>query len=113
MAFSCCCTNSARERSSVVLVTSRCTVGFEIPDSATSCFACLGSYGVQGTFAAAYQAVFDGGIGVQLNCGIPLENVLSMRFRSSASSNACRSFALVASAVPLFAYGGLPAPLPF
>ena len=81
---------------SVVVDVSRCTVGLEKPDSATSFFACLGSYGVQGTLIASYQAVFAGAIGVQLTWSSPPKTTLFIVLRSIASSNACRSFALEA-----------------
>ena len=65
-AASCAWMNCASRRLSVVFGVSRCTVGFGKPDAATSFFASFGSYGVHGTFVASYQAVFAGGIGVQL-----------------------------------------------
>ena len=65
---------------------------------------------MHGTFVASYQAVFAGGIGVQLGWTRPPKTTLSSVLRSIASSNACRSFALDASGVPTFVYGRLPTP---
>ena len=65
---------------------------------------------MHGTFVASYQAVFAGGIGVQLTWSRPPKTTLFSVLRSIASSNACRSFALDASGVPTFVYGRLPTP---
>src|SRR5947208_1801156 len=59
-------TNWAARRKSDVLFVSRCTVGFETPDLATSFFASDGSYRVHGTLIRPNHAVFAGGMGVQL-----------------------------------------------
>ena len=73
-AASCAWMNCASRSTSVVFAVSRCTVGFGKPDAATSFLASSGSYGVHGTFVASYQAVFAGGIGVQLGLHEPAED---------------------------------------
>src|SRR4051812_8570442 len=82
---------------SLVAESSRCTLGFEMPDSATSFLAWSGSYASHGFLVAAYQAALDGETRLQLGCASPLKTTLLTAARSSASSNACRSFALVAN----------------
>ena len=49
-----------------MVLTIRCTVGFGMPDAATSLRASAGSYGVQGTLIRLNHTVLAGGITVQL-----------------------------------------------
>src|SRR5262245_46276084 len=82
-----------------------------MPEAASSVFASLGSYGVQGTLVARYQAVFAGGIIVQLACARPMETTLFSAPRPIASSNACGVFGLDASGLSMVEYGRRPTPL--
>ena len=92
----------------MVLLTSRCTVGFGKPDAATSFFASFGSYGVHLMLGSYIGLAVE--IGVQPGWLRLLERSLTIVLRSIASSNAWRSFALDASGVPTFVYGRLPTP---
>src|SRR6266511_3389563 len=84
--------NCAWRRATEPVGTMRCTVGFEIPDRATSFFASVGLYGVHFT-DASYHAL-DGAIGVQPGRFVPLNTTLFRALRSIASSNALRIFKL-------------------
>src|SRR4051812_11954662 len=80
--------------------TIRCTVGFEMPDFCTSCFACVGLYGVHFT-VSSYHAL-DGEIGVQPGSTVPPKTTLFMALRSMAISNASRRLSFDAIGVPVF-----------
>src|SRR4051812_37526634 len=109
-AASCAWMNCASRSLGLVSDVDRCTVGFENPDEAMSCLACLGSYGVHGMVVASYQAMFEGPVGVHPTCTRPPKTTLFSVFRSIASSNACRSFALDPSGVFTRPYGSWPIP---
>src|SRR5581483_734702 len=107
-AFSSAWMNCARRRAAVPVGTIRLTVGFEIPDEATSFFASAGSYGVHLIVLSKYALA--GEIGVQPGMTVPPKTTLFIVWRLIASSNALRRLELFARSVPMFEYGSLSMP---
>src|SRR5579884_3990926 len=100
--------NCASRRAAVPVGTMRFTVGFEMPDCWTSCFASVGSYGVHFNDLSKYGLA--GESGVQPGSTVPPKTTLFIVLRSIAISNASRSFGLEAIGVPMFENGF---PIPF
>src|ERR1044071_6333466 len=103
--------NCASRTATVPVGTIRFTVGFEIPDCCTSCFACFGLYAVHEMLLSNHE--LGGEIGVQPGRTVPLNTTLLSVLRLIAISNAWRSLALEARSVPTFWYGSLSRPFLF
>src|SRR6185437_12636095 len=99
-AASSACRNCAWRSAAVAVGTIKWMVGLEIPDAATSFFACVGLNGVHLT-DGSYHAL-DGESGVQPGSTVPPKTTLFIALRSIAISKASRRSEFEAIGVPTF-----------
>src|SRR5581483_6847154 len=110
-ASSSACMNCAWRAAAVPTGTIRCTVGFEIPEAATSFFACVGLYGVHLTVLSNHE--LDGERGVQFGTTVLLNTTFAIALRSIAISKASRRSLFDAIDEPTFEYGSFSRPFLF